>query len=294
VLEIDDARGCLFYRHVCGQRENLLTRRHDLADGYVVELKGAMDEGFLKTRQDACAAGGGGNELELFGRMSAGALGELDIEAAEGDTGGTAEEAHGGTHYSHEEEHGRRNGDGEGLRAAQSERFGNEFAENDVEVSDEAEAQDDGCDGYGVRIDQRMCERVREPVDNGKNNLRGKGLAEPAESQGAEGDAELNGGEKVVEIVLETANGAGAGHAGVQHLLYACVTDGDQCELGGDKETIGQDQHANRDALEEKETVHHGVRIAFLRLKYGLVRLGTKASRAAYGIARPERKFVVL
>ena len=66
----------------------------------------------------------------------------------------------------------------------------------------------------------------------------------------------MNGGEKVVEIMLEAANGTSARHAGVEHLLDAGVTNGDQCELGGNEKTIRQDQHADRYALEEKETVH--------------------------------------
>jgi multidrug resistance efflux pump len=51
----------------------------------------------------------------------------------------------------------------------------------------------------------------------------------------------------------------------VEHLLHAGVTDRDQCELGGDEEAIRQDQHADRYALEQKETVHLAVRIAFLK-----------------------------
>jgi hypothetical protein len=130
---------------------------------------------------------------------------------------------------------------------------------------------------------------MRKPVEDGKYNLRRERLADPAKSQRAQGYAELHSGKKIVEIVLQPANGASAGHAGVEHLLYASITDRDQRELGGDEETVRQDQHANRDALEEKETVHLAVRIAFLRSFYVFTRLGTKANRAAYEIAGPER-----
>ena len=50
-------------RHVGGEREDLAAGRHDLADGDVVELDGAVDDLFLKDGEQAHAAGGGGDEF---------------------------------------------------------------------------------------------------------------------------------------------------------------------------------------------------------------------------------------
>ena len=69
VLLFDDAGAGLLDGHVGGEGEDLAARGHDLADGDVVELDGAVDDLFLKDGEQAHAAGGGGDELELFGRV---------------------------------------------------------------------------------------------------------------------------------------------------------------------------------------------------------------------------------
>ena len=79
--------------------------------------------------------------------------------------------------------------------------------------------------------------------------MGGDGFADPAEGEGAEGDAKLNGGEEAVEISLEAANGAGAGNAGGDHLFDAGVAHGDERELGGYEESVGQDKDGYGDDL---------------------------------------------
>ena len=69
VLLFDDAGAGVFDGHVGGEGEDFAAGGHDLADGDVVELDGAVDDLFLKGGQQAHAAGGGGDELELFGRV---------------------------------------------------------------------------------------------------------------------------------------------------------------------------------------------------------------------------------
>ena len=95
----------------------------------------------------------------------------------------------------------------------------------------------------------------------------GQRFADPAQGQRAEGDAELHGGKKVVQVALQAADGAGSGDAGGEHLLDAGVADGDQGELGGHKEGVGQDEQAHGDKLEQRQTVHLPVRIALLRTR---------------------------
>ena len=56
--------------------------------------------------------------------------------------------------------------------------------------------------------------------------------------------------------MLQAAHGARAGHAVGQHLLDAGVADGDQREFGGHEKAIGQNQHGDRDAFDQQETVH--------------------------------------
>src|ERR1035437_994239 len=171
---LDDLCGGRFDGQDGGQGKDLLARGHDLADGHVFQFEGAVDECLLETGENAEAAGGGGDELELLRRVDLGALGEGNAEAAQDEGGRGFKEGGGG-------------GQGEG--------FGDEFADHYVEVSDEGEAEGDGDDvgvDEGVSLGEGQC---AHPSHEGGGGQR---LADPAEGQGAEGDAELDGGEKVV------------------------------------------------------------------------------------------------
>ena len=150
--------------------------------------------------------------------------------------------------------------DGESLGAAQCEGLGHQFANHHVEVGDEGEAEGDGCD---VGVEESVGLGEGQSADPAHESGGGQRLADPAQGQGAEGDAELDGGKKVVQIVLQAADGACSGDVGGEHLLDARVADGDQSELGGHKEGVGQNEHGHGDKLEQGKTVHPGVRIAF-------------------------------
>ena len=69
VLLVDDAGAGVLDEHVGGEREDSLARGHDFAGGDFVEFEGAVDERLLKLGEHAHAAGGGGDELEFFGRV---------------------------------------------------------------------------------------------------------------------------------------------------------------------------------------------------------------------------------
>ncbi len=93
---LDDLGGGGFDGQIGRQGKDLLAWGHDLADGHIFQFEGAVDEGLLEGGQDAEAAGGGGDELELLGGVDLGALGEGNVEAAQDDGGGDFEEAQGG------------------------------------------------------------------------------------------------------------------------------------------------------------------------------------------------------
>src|ERR1035437_7467630 len=245
---LDDLCGGRFDGQDGGQGKDLLARGHDLADGHVFQFEGAVDECLLETGENAEAAGGGGDELELLRRVDLGAVGGGGGgggkgEAARGEGVRVGKGAGGGAGQGHEEERGRGDGDGESLGAAQGEGFGDEFADHYVEVSDEGEAEGDGDDvgvDEGVSLGEGQC---ANPSHEGGGGQR---LRDPAEGPGAAGDAERDGG----------GNVAGAGDGGGQHLLDAGVADGDQGELGGHKEGVGQNEQADSDELEQGETGH--------------------------------------
>ena len=122
-----------------------------------------------------------------------------------------------------------------------------------MEVSDDGEAEGDGDD---VGVDAGPCLIDVQSAEPAHENTGGEGFADPAQGQGAEGDAELHGGQEVVQVLLQAADGAGSGNAGGQHLLDAGVADRDQGELGCHKEGVGQDEHGHGDKFEQRKTLH--------------------------------------
>jgi hypothetical protein len=100
----------------------------------------------------------------------------------EDDAGGALQQAHHGASDRHEKEHGRGDGDGQIFSAAQGEGLGNEFAEQDVEIGDESEAE-----RYGARCGRRSG--VGQALHPAEENAGGDGFADPAEGQAAEGYA---------------------------------------------------------------------------------------------------------
>ncbi len=82
------------------------------------------------------------------------------------------------------------------------------------------------------------------------------GFADPAEGEAGDSDAELNGGEELVDGVLELECSAGAGTAEGDELLDARLTDADEGELRGDEETCGQDEKGHDDYAEEHPLKH--------------------------------------
>ena len=217
-----------------------------------------MDESLLKFGQQAHAPCGGRDELELVGRVDSGALCERNIEAAQHGRSRYLEQADGGPCQRHEDQHRRCDSDGQGLRTAQGERLGHQFAYDDMEVGDESKAECDGCD-LGVEV----C--VRQAAKPAHKDGGGKGFAKPAESQRAKGDAKLDGGEKFVEAVLQAADGPGSGDTGGEHLLNPGLANGYQRELGSHKKGVGQDEHGHGDKFEQRKPLHLGVSIALRR-----------------------------
>ena len=200
VLLLDDAGAGVFDGHVGGEREDLAARGHDFAHGDVVELDGAMDDLFLKGGQQAHAARGGGDELQLFGRVHGAFAAEGRAEETEDDGGGAVHQADGGARHADEDVHGAGDGEGDALGTLQGEGLGDELAEEELEVGDCGEGEDDGD---GVRVDDGVWREDREPAGGEvEDDLGDGGLAEPAEGERGQGDAELNGGEEVVNVAV--------------------------------------------------------------------------------------------
>ena len=121
-----------------------------------------------------------------------------------------------------------------------------------MEVGDEREAEHDGDDRDQVGIEGGVGQCL-EPVPEEAGD---DGFADPAEGEAAEGDSELDGGEEVVEVLLEAADGACSEDVLSDELLDAGFADADQGKLGGDEEAVGEDEQGHRDGAKEEQAGH--------------------------------------
>src|SRR5262249_40551331 len=85
-------------------------------------------------------------------------------------------------------------------------------------------------------------------------------LADPAEGDAGERDAELRGGDGPVQVGDRTLDGRGRADALADHLLDPGLAHGDEGELGGDEEAVERYQGGDR---EESEGVPGPVRCLF-------------------------------
>ncbi len=121
--------------------------------GISLSLDGAMDEGFLKFGKHAGAAGGGGHELQLFGRVDGAFVRERRVEEMQHGLRGAVHEANGGPREADEDVHGSGDGDGDLFGLADGEGLRDELAEQDLEIGDEGEGHRDGDE---MRVDMRV------------------------------------------------------------------------------------------------------------------------------------------
>src|ERR1019366_6784847 len=122
-------------------------------------------------------------------------------------------------------------------------------------------------------------------------NRGGEWFTEPTKSQRAKGHAKLDGGEQFVKTSLQTADGAGSGDTGSEHLLDARLANGNQRELRGHKKGVGQDEHGHGDKFEQRKSLHLGVRIAPDRRQLSVGRSQSPVLSSQFSaIDRPQRE----
>ena len=208
-----------------------------------------MDEGFLILRQHSHAARGGRHQLQLFRGVDATFLGERGVEGTEHERGRAIHEAHDGAREVDEDVHGAGDGDGHLIGAAQGQSFRNKLAEQDMEIGNEGEGE-----GHGGKV--RVEVRVGQAAHGLFKDAGDGGLADPAEGEAAESDAELDGGKEVAEIFLEAADSARAGPVFGDELLDARLAHAHQSKLRRHKKTVRQNEHYDGDAVKEEELRH--------------------------------------
>jgi hypothetical protein len=107
------------------------------------------------------------------------------------------------------------------------------------------------CQGEG---EADRVQQVRGQAGGVEDRFQGVcdgGLAESAEGQRGEGDAELGAGELGGHRLHRGQDGAGAPRPVPHQWFDLGAAGGDQRELGGDEEPVGREQEDDPDRVEE-------------------------------------------
>ncbi len=140
------------------------------------------------------------------------------------------------------------------LGLPECQRLGNQFSQEYMEVGNQREGQ---------RNSNRMCVEIRmgdatHPVFK---DVGDHWLAHPSKGQTAQCYTKLDCRQKVVQIFLQTANRARAGHALGDHPFNARLANADQCKLCRHKETVGQNKQSHGDDSKEQKSKHFALRV---------------------------------
>ena len=180
-------------------------------------------------------------EFQLLGRVQRVLRGaRLEADCAQNEI---AEAVEGEDRRTEEEEKDRQRAhdpEGRGFALLERETLGRELPDHDVQRRDDDEGKGDGD---GVRTENSR--RSRQEDEQRLDQMRERRLADPPEREGGDGDAELRRRQIGVEAVDRALQRGGVHAPQGDEFGDAAAADGDQRELGGDKESIGQDEDEN-------------------------------------------------
>ena len=86
--------------------------------------------------------------------------------------------------------------------------------------------------------------------NSGSSKSRQRRFRDNAEADAGQGDAQLGGGDGSAQVRDGSLDRLGTAHAFMNQFLDTGPADGDQGKLGGDKQTIDQDQGRNQQHLQ--------------------------------------------
>jgi hypothetical protein len=231
-----------------------------------------VDHFLLRRGNLAELAAGGDDELEFVGGVDrASTAGVPRAEESQDEAAGTAHEkkqrASDGEERFHRSSHGKR----DLLGALEGESLGNKFAEEDVQVGNQAKSDDDGntvgIDG-GVRD---LLDKAKRPYQLGNH-----GLADPAQGEADHGDAQLDAVDDFIEMLMEALHDAGADAARFDELLNSGVANADQGELRcREKRICG---HQEKDQQHAKQ--HEGDHLVAILMGNSSIPKGLEGTRA--------------
>ena len=93
---------------------------------------------------------------------------------------------------------------------------------------------------------------VAEPGEGAFDQVRERGLADPAEAERREGDPELSAGNRPIEVVVRLPDLEGQAVALLDELVDPGLPHGDQRELRGDEEPVREDEDEDGEQLQRR------------------------------------------
>jgi hypothetical protein len=171
-----------------------------------------------------------------------------EAEEPDGAGSGPVQEADGPVEEAVEDLHGQGDGQGGLFGHFQGDGLGGQFAHDDVQEGDQAEGHGEGDGVQHGRGHVPFEQRVQQ-VGHG-------GLADPAQAQGGQGDAQLGGGDVGVQVVDEAQQAHGLAAAFGGQGGDARAPDAHEGELRGHEKAVGQNQDEDQEQVCER--AEHG------------------------------------
>ncbi len=144
------------------------------------------------------------------------------------------------------------------LRTLQRQRFGDQFAQNDVQAGDQGKGDED-------RNPVSVNRGVGKVLHRAEHHLRQQGFAYPAQGQADDRDSQLDAVDHFVQIAVQLLHDAGPNPPGRHQLLDTRVTHAHQGEFRGSEECVGRHQQQDEEHPQQHVSNHEGLILTFQR-----------------------------
>lgn len=238
-----------------GEGVNIRPRNHDFAHLNLAELHRRLDEFDFAGADEAAFASLLNQHLELFNGANQGMAGRRgDTEETDKLRGDEIEGIDGPAKGVQEPFERASNDESNAFGTGQTERFGNQFTEDDFEASEKGEGDDQRDAMSGDR-----GPRTRDIRDERAEDVRERDFTDIAEEQADDGDSNLNSRDHTIEVSEKRFDDSRPGVALFDQLVDAGGTDSDERKFGrGEK---GVDKDEEKDTSEVKDD-HRVARLA--------------------------------
>ena len=234
------------------EADHVRARRHDFADVEVGEIKDVVDEVGLGIVDEALLVAFLHEQADFFLGVRLFALtGRLETHASGDPVRDVVQQPDERVHDALENEHRQRDGQDDMLDVLDRHRLRRKLAEHDVAARD---------DGESERERNRVPDSVIEACHprERQDQRRDERLADPAETERSERDAELRDGKRGVEVVGELLGIRRPLVPRLDQRLKARRTDFHNRKFRCDEEAVHEDEEEDEEKLKEDRDDVHG------------------------------------